>query len=284
MNRLFSRYLVTAVLLLPGILHGQVVRSGTTLNTSTNYSTCTGDKIQFTDFTVTTAANQNVTVQFKIRNLCSTTLNVPYKIADGSTIKSSGTKSVSGKQVASVQYTMPVAPGAHAIDAYLDDGNSLKEPSAYLANNGALNAISFIMAAPPMEIQILDAIKAKQYGAAFSAQLESPAPCVNVKAEEWSGTSTVSLQLVGPAPCGTAVYEMFRSFSLKNGWRIKALEVKRATDNLNDDWEWVTRPAEGSSNVYGRIRLKPDNVGPGIRAFHSVKYVIEGPKGTNPYH
>ncbi|MGQ0561039.1 MAG: hypothetical protein ACT443_04100 [Gemmatimonadota bacterium] len=278
-----------AGLLIQASAQAQVVRSGTTLQSGTNHTACTGDKIQFTDFAVTPtnpAADQNVTVQFKIRNLCSTALDVPYRIYDGSTMKSSGTKSVSGKQVAAVQYTMAAAPGTHAIDAYLDHGNTLKEPSAHLANNGALDAISFTVAPPPMETRLLIGEEAQQAGAQFLTA-EAVPPCFfrSVGASSSSSKSSAYATLEGPPGCSAGTYEMFKNFTLKNGWKIKSIYFDTGTRRsfVNADWEWLTRPSEGSTSAYGRFRLRAKNTALPTHAPASVIIHIEGPKGTNPY-
>lgn len=136
--------LLVLFLVLAAQLDAQVMTTGT-YTTSTKYSACTGDKVQLTGFTVTPAnpsPGQTVTVKIDMKNLCGSSLNVPYTISRGSGVLSSGTKSVAAKGSASVQYNWTATEGNHGFDAYLDGANKLNESQTYRANNYAANDIS----------------------------------------------------------------------------------------------------------------------------------------------
>ncbi|MGQ0561040.1 MAG: hypothetical protein ACT443_04105 [Gemmatimonadota bacterium] len=141
-----SGWLLVIVGLMTHELTAQVraTKGGFTTATSTA-GTCSGDKVQLTSFTVAPsnpAPGQSVTVKIDMENLCGASLNVPYTIANGQTVVSSGTKTLGGGAAASVQYSWTATEGNHWFDAYLDGNNALNESSSARANNYAANEIA----------------------------------------------------------------------------------------------------------------------------------------------
>lgn len=271
---------VLAGLLLHGSAQAQVMTTNPNLKSSTTVTSCSGDKIQLIGFTMTPsnpAVNQNVTVKIDMRNLCGTTLNIPYKIANGSGVVTSGTKSVSAKQTASVQYSWKATAGNHSFDAYLDENNAINEASSYRLNNGAQDVIAFTVTPQPPAVAMLDGFKARDAGAMYvSAPIKGP--CMETSI--FPGSQLVAVNLNGYPGCEGGVYDLHKNLVLKNGWKVKAVDVTGASTNAT--WEWITRPVNGSTSPYGRLRIKPVLFGPTIGAF-SVRITIEGPQGTNPY-
>src|SRR5687768_3562629 len=158
----------TTTLLLAALLPAWAGAQTAYKSSTTSTNTCSGDKVQLTGFSLSPSApsyNQAVTVKVDLKNLCGQTLSIPYKVADGSTVVTSGTKSVSANQTATVQYTWTATAGSHSFDAILDSGNSLNETSTVRANNGASSLITFTVAAPALETKLLSFESAQQVGA-----------------------------------------------------------------------------------------------------------------------
>jgi hypothetical protein len=280
--------LLAAVLPIAAAAQQRATTSGVTATTTTSTNTCSGDKIQLTGFSISPAApalNQTVTVKVDVKNLCGQTLSIPYKIADGSSVLNSGSKSVSANQTATVQYTFTATAGNHSLDAYLDSGNTLNESSSYQANNGATNVIAFSIAAPTLATEYLKKEPAQSAGAQFNIVLESGTGCV-VKTMT-SGTSAnipvLYITFSGGPPCGRAVFEAYSNFTLKNGWKVKSVLVEKHSDAINSDWEWVTKPATGSSNPAMKWRCKTANDLLPLECRYNIRISIEGPSGTSPY-
>jgi hypothetical protein len=273
-------------MVLPAIAAAQqAATSGMTTNATTGG--CTGDKVKVESFSVTPSnptLNQAITVKLSFKNLCNQALTVPFKITDSALGAAFVVKTVSvpAGQTYNYQGNWTGQAGRHAWDAYLDSDKTLNESASALANNGAPSVIEYTIA-PPLDTQLLDYGSAQQAGAQFNIAMAENGGCLVKELKKEDGF-TFRVELKGGPPCGNGTFEAFANFSLKNGWKVKSVEVTQPSGNTtNSAWEWVTRPAAGATSPTAKLRAKTENNTFPLVAVYRVKIQIEGPQGTSPY-
>jgi hypothetical protein len=156
---------------------------------------------------------------------------------------------------------------------------------------GSSEAAGYVVAAAPRLVtQDLDYNAAKVAGAQFSNNVEG-LTMARVEQCDWNGggcsggsighqmgvTFGVIYTTLGG---GKGTPEAFSGFRLKNGWKVKSIEVKRAPDNSSGDWRWDRRPTEGTDDPSMRVHIWANQFG---SQRIGVRVVIEGAEGTSPY-
>ena len=278
---------------------------------STTYSTSSGcaDKLQVTGFTVTPSnplPGQTVTAKMTVKHLCTSgSVNVPWKLFVGSTQIGSGTKSnVAAGLSFEVSANWTAASGQHQFDGAADPDKTLGESSS---NHGNNYPSGVVLNVPKMVTQVLKWSDAAKAGAQFPAP---PAAAVSgiTHCPPWGqfeplpGNFPDFLQfsIVFSINCGIAIpplsttvveLEAFKSFRLKNGWKVKEVSESGASSDNLAGHAWVQKPAVGSDDPYMKSKLNYQVVyTPGLppvwvrrSLVRGVKVTIEGPEGTSPY-
>jgi len=272
----------------------------------------TADKVAVTDLTLNPAQpkqGQAVVVTLTIKNLCSVPLaRVAWQIAStpDNTILGSGVVQAAIPAGQSVTVTAPwnAVPGQRGFDGRADPANLLRESAGDQANNRKTASINVPQmsasrqgaggAAPRLVTQMLNYDKAKNAGGRFTNNLDpNTVGCLGTgqfsPANAPSGGADASVAVVFRMSClagARASPEAFTgNFKLQNGWKIKRVEpvIEHVKDGV--DWQWDTRPTEGSD--VPAMKMVLDGFGSALgrnkNATLYVKVVIEGPEGTDPY-
>lgn len=267
---------------------------------------CTMDeKVAVSGFTVDpmrTLPRRRVTATMTIMNRCASgtvDLNVPWKIYLDNVVIKTGTATVAaGKFVTVTAQWIAAGIGSHNFYGGIDPNNSLGDRTRYYStlpdvvvtviqgsadSSGSSNGQS-----PQLETQRLDYQKAKNAGAQFADSPDGPTGLCQYGQRDLA--QQLSLEGAGVrffVNCGgilngaRATPEAFMNFTLKNGWKIKSIDTSEEGGKTLADWNWTTRPVEGSNNPYMKMHLWSN---PGGSVWVQVKVTIEGPAGTDPYH
>ena len=268
-------------------------------------STCTAaDKLEVTSFTITPtqpASGQSVKVVMKIKNKCpsgTANLNVPWIIKRDSTQISSGTVTLApGATSSDLIGNWTAASGTFNFWGAADPQKTISETER---NNNTTNdyritvgtSSSSTTSTAVLETQLLNYQKAKAAGARFSDSVEGVSTC-RIAQCDWSSYCGIAGGAIpssgtgvlfratcqGLSSGGRGNPEAFINFTLKNGWKVKSVEVIEVRKRYGD-WGWETRPSVGNINPYMKMHLWADTDGD---VAVNVKVWIEGPQGTDPY-
>lgn len=77
-----------------------------------------------------------------------------------------------------------------------------------------------------------------------------------------------------------ATPEAYKGFTLKNGWRIKSINVSHWRLGKTQ-FRWKEKPEIGSDNPYMQVLVSADPLGSFTK--EGVSVLIEGPRGRDPY-
>jgi len=141
--------------------------------------------------------------------------------------------------------------------------------------------------APRLVTQVLDYQKAKLAGATFASASDNASgggqcnwqSCDMFQAPQ-AQPGVFFFASVAGAFGTKATPEAYGNFTLKNSWKIKAVQLVEIKKS-GGDWQWRVRPSEGSNNPFTRIHLWADMPLGDVQL--GLKIVIEGPEGTDPY-
>ena len=135
--------------------------------------------------------------------------------------------------------------------------------------------------APKLVTQLLSYSASKAAGAQFNHGVDGATTCLYLGQFDGESTTVKFWAECAASPTGgRASPEAFMNFRLKNGWKIKSVDTD--PHMVNGDWQWLSKPEEGSrsDNPYMKMRIWANAVG---YALVYVKVTIEGPEGTDPY-
>jgi hypothetical protein len=256
------------------------------------------DKIEVTAFSLNPTearAGQSVTATMTIKNKCpngTADLNVPWKLYLDDQVIKTGTSKISAGSSADVTASWTAVGGSHHFYGEADPRNEkIRE------NNTRPDVVidvpqsSVSPATTQLETQVLNYQKAKLAGAQFWHGVAGYTLCTPIGQFDPAefGESVAGNSVVFDITCSYGVLtgaranpEAFQNFTLKNGWKIKSIEItpeyRRGLGH--GEWQWTTRPSRGSDNPYVQMHLVAEDR-------HSVqiyiKITIEGPAGTDPY-
>jgi hypothetical protein len=265
---------------------------------------CTADdKVAVTSFRLTpqelAVEGQVVVETMKITSKCpggTADLDVPWKIyADGQMI-SSGNVRISAGDTATVSSSWTALVGSHSFFGSADPRNERARnnntlPDVVMNVRPRSTSANRIDNTPPqLETQVLDYQKAKDAGAQFSDGVAGATICNPIGQYDPTGSPDSSGNSVGfRIVCSNIITgaranpEAFINFRLKNNWKIKSVDTSQIdlSTCTGANWQWQTRPSEGTDNPYMQMHLVSEPFQCLVRA---VKITIEGPAGTNPYH
>lgn len=269
------------------------------------------DRVAVTDIAINPpqpVLGQAFTVALTIRNLCDTPIaNVPWQIGQPDTpIMATGVHqaAVPAGQSFAVTVRWPANPGLRGLYGWVDPQNVFREQPENRKNNLRTLAINLVEQPPartpvaggtgPRLVQtVLNYQRAKDAGARFAHNPDSDSRCSTLgqydpKHPAFQSFSVGDQSVVFSVSCigfgGRGTPEAFTGFRLKNGWLIKLVEPPREFNKVQSDWQFVTRPKEGTDNPEMRMHLWGEAYGPlagTVNVF--VKIIIEGPEGTDPY-
>lgn len=260
------------------------------------------DKVQVTSFTITPNEpfeGQKVTIEMKTKVLQKLD-NFQWQIAvdDIGKMETKSNLNVGDTFTATLDWV--AIPGDHRFTGMVDPNDQLQEVSSTNRANNKGGPITKNIA--PLRTETLIYKRAKQAGATFDSHnslLENPVPCdactgvfdpsdpvvadcLDVPKKSSSVVLTVSCP--GPFPPSFSLSpEAFKNFTLKNGWRIKSVEVP---DELKRDGSWSMRiqPAPGSNSPYTRPTIRPyEPYQLRLLSYLMVRILIEGPANKSPY-
>ncbi len=141
---------------------------------------------------------------------------------------------------------------------------------------------------PKLVTQPIDRVTAKEAGAHFSVTKDGPALCVVMSSGGDSSSQNKNDEIWFWVDCSKGVkiltgvkanFEAYANFNLKNGWKVKSYQIVNP-EIFRGGWNWVTTPANGSTSPHAKLHLWSD-FGGKVRV--TLKVLIEGPEGTNPY-
>jgi hypothetical protein len=271
------------------------------------------DKVEVTEFAVDPAqvrTGQSVTAKMTIKSKCpsgTADLSVPWKIFLDNRIISNGTARIAAGGVAHVTAAWTAATGSHLFFGGAEPANE-KNRSNNSSQDVVINVVQTSADTtngtgnppPQLETQFLNYQKAKGAGGRFSDGVEQPNDCRNsgqfnpgAFSQNYDGTEphvdpndkAVVFSIICDSLFGArANPEAFSNFTLKNGWKIKAIEnpptVVYESRLGTANWQWVSRPTIGSDNPYMKMHLV-STLQQAVTVY--IKVTIEGPAGTDPY-
>jgi len=286
---------------------GKIQGSGSARQYTGTSSTSCADKLSVTGFSVTPSnplPGQSVTAKMTIKNLCSSgAVNVPWKIFVGGSQIGSGTRSdVAAGSSFDVTANWSAASGQHLFDGAADPDKTLGETAA---NHGNNYAKSVTVNVPKLVRQLLKWSSAAQAGAQFPIQplvipLVSCAPLGQFEPLPGNFPDFLQYSIVYSINCteltqpytNTQIdFEAFKSFRLKNGWKIRQVEESRKINMGTVTHTWLVKPSVGGDDPYMKAKLyfnvvytnPPTKAVIPAKLLLGVKVTIEGPEGKSPY-
>ena len=237
-----------------------------------------------------------VTVKLSIRNSGqSAVAQVPWSIhwnTANQTLAQGVQPNVVPGAVFEVTASWRAVPGEQLFQGYVDASGKTFNNAAPVANRIANLPLTIAQvsastqgAAPAMETQVLHFQKAKLAGAMSVNTLLPGAPtgCLSFGVSEvgsvsWSDSKRGSVMFsVGCLSAAAATGEAFKNFRLKNGWKIKSVDLVEA-GLYGADWQYRLKPQKLSNDPH--IIVEITGFGPQAAIF---RIEIEGPAGTSPY-
>jgi hypothetical protein len=248
----------------------------------------------------TAAVGAAVPVSLLIKNLGTSSRDIPWRIARNDQVLASGVVNLRANATVTVGATWPSATaGSHWVYVDVDPDNTFLESVPNRRNNTKGLALTVAPSAtpvvpPPVETQELDFARVKAAGG-------------------HSGSADVGVRVCGtgerlcktrhddvPYPSGAAIFifepspvplagarvdgEAYKDFQLKNGWRLKeVLEPVVVAQNGTAGWSYSIFPNAGSASPYMKMHLWTDGAPLPTTIAVAVRVLIEGPAGTNPY-
>jgi hypothetical protein len=248
-----------------------------------------------------------VTITFTVKNTgAGAVARVPWAINlitganQGQTLAQGEQTSVGPGATFTVTAQWTATAGQRVVQGYVDpSGTTFKNTAPVSAQIKELtlsvaqaSAATQGSGSSPLVTQLIDYQKAKMGGARFSDGPEGFSTCTIGQAD-WSSSPGIAggdiastgtgvlLRIIcdGLSTGGRGNPEAFASFTLKNGWKVKSVEMAELVKR-SGDWGWDTRPAVGSNNPYMKMHMWATTGG---QVSLNVKIWIEGPQGTNPY-
>jgi hypothetical protein len=287
---------------------GSMQKAPTTQQKAPTSGAAPAIKVEAQSLTVTPSApqaGQQVTVKFVFKNTgTGTVAKVPWSIhlyTSNQTLKTDNKTNLEpgATYEASATWT-PGSAGTYKVQGYIDPtGKELKNTAPVSAQIKELDvnvaAAATATSTARLVTQLLDYQSAKRAGAQFGHNVDGATGCINVgqedlKATGWAlrgrGESGVVFSIDCapggiPAPTGgRATPEAFTGLPLKNGWKVKAVEILDEIRVGTGEWLWRQRPSLGATDAGMKMHVWANAGG---RYAVSVKVTIEGPEGSNPY-
>jgi hypothetical protein len=238
---------------------------------------------------------QAVTFRFKLKNTGTTVpTSIPWALqVDGNTISAGNAPGLKAGDSWESSKGWTATPGQHVVRFVVDPVGTGGVSGAPAANRS--RQIGYAVAAlPATEVRLIDWDAAKAAGMTYADGLQAPTMCnawlmpiANASYTDPAGTSyaahvgAIHLGLSCSVTGGRMNATVFDNLQLRNGWRVKDVQVTRMYQTAGSDWKYnATPPAPGSD----RPKV---NIGLWANMQHMINLVlrveIEGPRGTNPY-
>ena len=270
------------------------VPKGQVPNQLTNACTL-AEKAEATAFSLTPSqptAGQSVTVKLTLKNKCpdgSNPLNLVWDISKNSQSLGGGTKQLAAGATAELSATWTAVAGTH----YFYGGITNPEFESASARQNNTRDLT-VTVATPTQTKALDYDDAANAGAQFADNRHSNPLGTCSKLGQFNAENTQMLLngrtgVVFTADCsggvagGRADPEVFKNFTLKNGWTVKSVEPNIENNIKNTGkggFNTVVTPSVGSNNPYTKYHVWADN---GYYVYVRMVITIQGPAGTNPY-
>ncbi|MGI9065866.1 MAG: CARDB domain-containing protein [Pyrinomonadaceae bacterium] len=222
-------------------------------------------------------------VHMKIKNQGAETLrNLPWAVKERGNIVNSGTKSslAPGEEFEIVVRLDPWLEGTIEATGELDPNNQLNEPAA--RRNDNKKTVS-----PQSQTMATELLPPGSFDSETILE-----PCAWGPGDSRGFTANWRLDC-GALPNGAKqdLRMWYEGEKLKNGWKIKRVEVEDAKNR--GGYRWLTKPQEGNDDPYMKIHMWVDShvgvitpvEGGSGRKFVQVKIRvwIEGPSHLSPY-
>lgn len=232
-----------------------------------------------------------ITLTLTIKNVSGAPLaSVPWTIIEPvgprwRTCGSGALTNVAPNAPVQVSCTMTAFVGPHSFRGAADPAGSLGEaqvPVNYRANNTRELTLTVMTAGAIAGTEVyLNAQRAKAAGAGFSQQIDRT-PCPITLDENFNDlTMRVGINCANSLQGGKVDFELYRNFTLKNGWTVKwidAPDMNHPTPAAGSRFD--VRPAVGSTNPYMKVHSWSEHHN---SKFDLLRILITGPYGTDPY-
>jgi hypothetical protein len=184
-----------------------------------------------------------------------------------------------------VTATFTWAGNATHIVGEADPTNTLGEAVVVLANNSKSVDVAARLARQFVEFQ-----KAQRAGAQFIDSIQSAPTLCTLKQVDGTDDRFKYASLprgviyivncTGKLTGGTADFESFKNFTLKNGWKIKEVQTFTGENHPQSGQSFAVKPAIGSTDPDTKFHIWADHGG-WLEVV--VAILIEGPECTDPY-
>jgi hypothetical protein len=235
--------------------------------------------------------NDTITVTLTIRNATGGTLaRVPWSILEpvGARFRSCGSGEVTNlgpNASTQVSCTTTEVAGPHVFRGVADPLGSLGEsqvPVNYRANNTKELTVTVLTPGAIAGTEVyLSAQRAYAAGAGFSQHTDGT-PCPVTLDENYNpSTMRVGIDCANGFQGGKVDFELYKNFTLKNGWKVKFVEAPDMHDATPASGSrFDTSPGSGSATPFMKVHSWSQ-----ARNSKSdlLRILITGPYGTDPY-